>query len=188
MREFDELLDQLLREDAREVPRPGMERRVLERVYAESRGPSRRWMMWGALAATALSAGVMVWINARPVPGSQRMSSPTVQSQGAQTRVAVVSDIGAPNLQSRAGSSGTKRRVSLKGVKSPSTLLREDPIRIEPIEIAPLVIDPIDVASQRWNVGERKVKPNEDVSWNVVLLCDSRCIDRRNGTVGEGRF
>lgn len=58
--DFDELLDQVLKEEARVEPRVGMERRILERVGSEERRPRRWWIPAGVFAAVAIAAVLMM--------------------------------------------------------------------------------------------------------------------------------
>lgn len=54
--DFDKLLDEVLKEDARVEPRVGMERRILESVRSEKRQPVRWWIPAAASAAAVLAA------------------------------------------------------------------------------------------------------------------------------------
>ena len=66
MKDFDELLDEVLREEGQAMPRPGLERRVMARLRSDERpfaGWLRsRWLTAGAMAAAACVVAAVVWV------------------------------------------------------------------------------------------------------------------------------
>lgn len=185
--EFDALLDGVLREHGRVEPLSGLEERVLARVQGKK--IPRGWTTWAAVAASAISVGVMVWISARLTSDMPRMHVPNLMSQSAHVGAALVIDEGAtPKSQETGLHSRAQPRMRSNGAKSGASLRRGYPIQTAPLDIEPLMIKPLEVGTQRWKVEQRKVKPNEETSWNVVFVCDSRCIDHRNSAVGEATF
>ena len=77
MKEFDELLDEVLREDGQAMPRPGLETRVMARLRADERPAAgwlkARWLRAGAMAAAACVVAAVVWVAPR------NSSAPQVQ-------------------------------------------------------------------------------------------------------------
>jgi hypothetical protein len=61
MREFDDLLNEVLQEDAKAEPRVGMERRILTNVMAQGTR-SLRWQRWLWVAGASLAACLVVVI------------------------------------------------------------------------------------------------------------------------------
>src|ERR1700722_3546284 len=81
MKEFDELLDEVLQEDLGVEPRLGMERRVLAGVHAESsreRGPRMWWVPVGACVGMVLA---VVFMQHRP-HGSAGSAATVVPNAG----------------------------------------------------------------------------------------------------------
>jgi len=80
MREFDELLDEVLRKDARTEPRPGIEQRILANVNAEVSRPVawRRWLrLWLAPAGACLGL-ILVMQHGRREDVDSRVAGMTV--------------------------------------------------------------------------------------------------------------
>lgn len=149
MKDFEELLDGVLREDAEVNPRIGFERRMLARILTKPRRSSHKWRIWSAaLTASVLSVAVVVWTNTYLAPTVQRVSLPAALSQSTHSHVAIAKDHNeSPKLGKRLQTLGIKRTATMRGAKNRPALLREDPIRIKPIEIESLVIEPIQIAS-----------------------------------------
>lgn len=68
MKDFDELLDEVLREDGQAMSRPGLETRVMARLRSDER-PAWRWWIAGVMAAAACAVAGMVWVAPRDVRG-----------------------------------------------------------------------------------------------------------------------
>jgi hypothetical protein len=69
MKDFDELLKGVLREDAAAQPRPGLESRVMARVQTDGqRRPRWRFVTWGAVAAAlpVCIVALLVWPRSAP--------------------------------------------------------------------------------------------------------------------------
>ncbi|HZY63605.1 MAG TPA: hypothetical protein VFE38_13880 [Edaphobacter sp.] len=81
MKNFDELLDEVLREDGKVMPRPGLETRVMARLRADERPAWRGWMS-GAMVAAACVMAAVVWIAPRngPAPKVEDHVASTEQS------------------------------------------------------------------------------------------------------------
>lgn len=76
MKDFDELLDVVLQEDASTQPRTGLEARVMARVQADGqRHPRWRFVTWGAVAAALPVCVVALLVWPRSVPPVQHMKS-----------------------------------------------------------------------------------------------------------------
>ena len=117
MRDFDELLDGVLREDASAEPRTGLEGRVMARVRGEeglSRGSfsrywnrRRRWLFIPAAACLGIAA--LVWYGVDGgVPQPQRIDSRVSSSTLSASSVGEMEDDG----RSRLGGSGRTSRDS----------------------------------------------------------------------------
>lgn len=69
MKEFDELLDEVLREGGQTMPRPGLETRVMVRLREVERPAAgwlkARWLTAGAMAAAACVVAVVLWVAPR---------------------------------------------------------------------------------------------------------------------------
>lgn len=69
MKGFDELLDEVLREDGQAMPRPGLETRVMARLRADERPAAgwlkARWLTAGAMAAAACVVAAVLWVAPR---------------------------------------------------------------------------------------------------------------------------
>lgn len=76
MKDFDELLDGVLREDVSAEPREGLEGRVMARVQADGqRRPRWRPLAWGAIAAALPVCVVALLVWPRSVPPVQHVKS-----------------------------------------------------------------------------------------------------------------
>jgi hypothetical protein len=172
MREFDEVLDKVLR--SQPEPKEGIERRILLRVFAETRSASRRRkMMWMGVAASLLLTAGIVRVAVLRVESSRRpASSPTTRAVA--TEIVRARDGGgyASRVQTAVGSVGVRRKRLVKRAKSAVGLRRQGPDEIARIEIAPLSIEPIGSFSEGFTKQAREVKANEDVSWSDVVVCD----------------
>lgn len=180
MREFDELLDEVLR--SQPEPQEGIERRVLLRVSAGARSASlRRKVMWMGIAASLLLAVGIVRVVVLRMGSSRRV----------ETGVAATEVVGLPDgvgeavqVQRVAGNVGIKRKRLVRRATSAAGVHRQESDKIAQIEIAPLSIEPIGVFSEGFTKHAREVKVNEDFSWSVVLVCDGRVGDG-DGTDGK---
>jgi hypothetical protein len=138
--DFEELLDDVLREDAQVEPLQGMNERVMARISAETRRSSQRWMMW---AAGAVAAGALVWVipHARP-----RLRG--VVSSASVLRVdpvgGAVAKSGRDPLPLAVDGLATRKRVRSRRLRD---VQRQRPLQIAPIEVAPLTVAPIEIAS-----------------------------------------
>ena len=185
MKDFDELLNEVLHERTCSAPKAGMERRILARVHTEQAPPHLTWKTWTALAASALLAGLIVRTVLVPANLTQRAAVSAGMSQITPASVAPATDFrDAAQSQKRAGYTGTIPRMKLKSAKSAVAAVREGSGEIAKLEIAPLSIAPIEVALQGSNKEARKVKPNEDTWWNAVLVCDGS-VDSSRGAIGK---
>lgn len=90
MKDFDELLDGVLREDAAPEPRTGLEARVLARVRAAGQQrPRWRFVTWGAVAAAlpVCIVALLVWPRSappvQPAKEASMISGPTLPERPA---------------------------------------------------------------------------------------------------------
>lgn len=197
--EFDALLEEVLREGSHIEPGAGFEERVIAGI--RSRAASRKRSMLVALAATgALAAGMALWFNVGAWEGRQS-ATPDTASLGTVRSKVNRPDNRPDNRPAKEERSSKNEKVrpsravghhftesareeSSRSLSPESSPIQGDILRTSPIAIVPLKIESIELAqlkNQRTNEG----KPNEDeiqeTTWSVVLVCDSRCIDRRMG-------
>lgn len=142
--EFEDLLDSVLRENAEAEPLAGSKSRILSRVSLEARRSSRRWMSWAAMAGSAASIGLIIWI-APPQPQGKRVESSAVLTGSTHPNAAIAGD--ALKLEAVTGRVRERRRASLKKGKDAPVSSRERPLEVKSIAIIPLAVEPIEIAS-----------------------------------------
>jgi hypothetical protein len=130
MKDFDELLDEVLQEDLEVEPRLGMERRVLTGMHAESsrkRWPRMWWVPVGACVGMAL--GVMLMTQHRPRSVDSRIDRVTDTGLHPDDagKAAVVKDVplhhemksGAARVAGRSSTLSTKRAEEVADARLP---------------------------------------------------------------------
>ena len=89
MKDFDELLDEVLREEGEAMPRPGLETRVMARLHSDERSArswlKSRWLAAGAMAAAACVVAAVVWVAPQDV-STTKVKHPVVTESGESSR------------------------------------------------------------------------------------------------------
>ena len=153
--DFDDLLRDVLQEDARVEPCDGFEARVLSRLLAETPSASRKGIFWAALAACAVAAGLLVWVRAAP---ELRYAILNASSAGLPNPFTGDAGRGDKSLdqgqQTTAGSLHAVRKIGLQRAKSKGPTHQKQ-LKLLPIAINSLVVRPLEIASLK---PERETK------------------------------
>jgi hypothetical protein len=148
MNTFDDLLDEVLREDGNQQLPPGMKKRILAALpHKTNQFPGQR-AMWAGVAA-AMLIGVSGIATRTPVHTSGRPIVATGSDQSSVGRSANLNALGEAHrtpLSSSAQKPGGRKSILYKSIwnRSPS---QQRSIRIAPVVLEPLVIKPIEIAS-----------------------------------------
>lgn len=156
MKEFDELLNEVLRKDARvEVP-AGMERRIASVLSSERKRLSGKRRIWReALAATILLGLAGIWALSR----SQRMIAVAPKPGSVVAPKSTTDNSASLPSPSRDSQGAAVVRASISE-RRPRRQLQAKALRLAPLEIEPLVIKPIQIASltSSTSAGKEEVR------------------------------
>jgi hypothetical protein len=146
MNEFDDLLNQVLRQEGNRQLPPGMERRILSALPAERNQFSTQKAIWVGTAATLLMGvvGAATWtmVRTRSVFVVAPASKQVLLTRPVDPDKLVESQ--RPGLPSSGHQpSGTKSTASIH----PPLASQQRAIRIAPVVFEPVVIKPIEIAA-----------------------------------------
>jgi hypothetical protein len=143
MKEFDELLNEVLLEDGNREPPIGMERRIALALSSErKRVFIRRKILREALAATILLGLAGIWALSR----SQRMVPVASKPGFVGAPKSIADNTASLPLLSRDSGGADVERASIPE-RRPRRRPQGKTLRLAPLEIEPLVIKPIEIAS-----------------------------------------
>lgn len=99
MKEFDDLLDEVLSDDATAQPRAGLEARVMARLQAErQRRPVWNFVTWGLVAALPVCVvALLVWPKSIP-PVQHVKEAPAISGSAVPKQVAVEPERNRPRI------------------------------------------------------------------------------------------
>jgi hypothetical protein len=148
MNTFDDLLDDVLREDGNQQLPPEMKKRTLAALpHKTNQFPGQRAMWAGVAAATLIGVfGIATWTlvhtSGGPIVATGSDQSSLVRSSNPNA----LGEAGRTHLPSPAQKPGGQKSILYKSIgnRSPS---QQRSIRIAPVVIEPLVIKPIEIAS-----------------------------------------
>jgi hypothetical protein len=147
MNEFDDLLNDVLRQDGTQKPPPGMRERILAALPAErvQLSGQRLWVGTAAVLLIGVVGGA-AWTMVRTKSG---LTVAPTSNQGLLTppvdrgRLVKSPQPGTPSFAHEPNG----RRLVLQASIHPRPASQQHAIRISPVAIAPLVIEPIEIAS-----------------------------------------
>jgi hypothetical protein len=148
MNEFDDLLNDVLRQDGTPKPPPGMKERILAALPADRAQLSGHRAIWVGTAAVLLIGvvGGAAWTMLRTKSG------PTVAPASTQVLLTRPADPArlVDSLRTVPPASAHQpngRRLILHASIHPQPVSQQHAIRISPVAIEPLLIEPIEIAS-----------------------------------------
>lgn len=158
MNDFDELLNEVLRQDVNSQPASGLKKRIIAGIPIENKHIQDRRRAWVGVAA-AIIVGLATWTLARtrmalPVEVPSEKVSLTRSINPPEPTESHAAELLKFNQLPRARRLTPHVRIAIH----PQPPIQQRAIRIAPLEIEPIVIQPIEIASVSTGVSTRKGK------------------------------
>jgi len=148
MNGFDELLNEVLREDGNQQLPPGMNKRIFAALPHKNHQFPGQSAMWVGLAAAMLIGvfGIATWTLVRTSRGPRVATYSDQTSLERSANPHAPGEAGRTHLPSSAQKPGGRKSILHRPIWN-QLLSQQRSIRITPVVIDPLVIKPIEIAS-----------------------------------------